>query len=103
MEAKYRNWLGKREKDKDGNRMIAAVHGLGDWLDGGGSAKSVVELILNMSRSGFSAENRVQAALAIAVLHERGDEFRFEWNRHYKGEDWALDMEISEKRLHNPA
>ncbi|MDO8430227.1 MAG: hypothetical protein Q7S73_02570 [bacterium] len=41
-------------------------------------------------------------ALAISAFHERGAPFRFNWNKFWQGEDWALDMELSEKRVFDP-
>ncbi|GEM_PF-4744648 len=102
MEEKYSEWLKKRKSDSHGKMMVEAVHSAGEALDKGRHAGEVLKMVLNLKRSSLPAEKMVQVALAISVLHERGDALRFEWNKYYKGEDWALDMEISEKRLHNP-
>ena len=102
MENKYFQWLEKRQGEPYGKLMIEAVGSIGEALDNGRRADDAVRMILSLNRSALSADKRVQVALAISLMHERGDAFRFEWNRHYKGEDWALDMELSEKRLYNP-
>jgi len=41
-------------------------------------------------------------ALAISVFHQKGASFRFNWNKFWQGEDWALDMELFEKRIFDP-
>lgn len=103
MEAKYSEWLEKRKSDPYGKLMLEALDGIGEVLDNRRRADDAVRMVLSLSRSALSAGKRVQIAVAIAFLHENGDAFRFEWNRHYQGEDWALEMESSdEKRLYDP-
>lgn len=103
MEETYCKWLEKIRNDHDAKLMMETVHGAGEILDNGGSVDNALRMILGLNRSALSAKNWVEIALAISLLNERGDEFRFAWNKYHAGEDWALDMELSEKRLYNPA
>lgn len=103
MDEKYQSWLGLRRKEPQGRLMTDGLQKVADCLDAGLSSESALKIILNLTWVGLFVENRVQLALALSFFHERGAEFRFAWNKYYKGEDWALDMEISEKRLHNPS
>ncbi len=101
MEEKYRGWLLKRKNDPRGNLIINAVSRIGDALDNGEVAKAL-QLALESKKSQLTLQDRTQVALAISVLHERGGKFRFAWNRHYRGEDYALGIELTEKRLFDP-
>lgn len=103
MEEKYSQWLEKRKREPCGYLLIITLHSVGDYLDENRAAKDTLEMIAQLKRYEVPIEDRVQIALAISIFSERGSEFRFEWNKYYMGEDWALNMEISEKRLHNPA
>lgn len=102
MEEKYQKWLQRRREEVGGHLLVDAVHSVGDYLDKNGYAEVAVRFVLQLKHGRLSIERRVQAALAISVFSERGAEFRFEWNKYYRGEEWALKMEASEKRLFNP-
>ena len=103
MEDKYQSWIKKRKYEPSGYLLIITLHSVGNYLDENHAVKNTPQMITQIKRYGVSIEERVQIALAVSIFSERGAEFRFEWNKYYRGEDWALEMEASEKRLFNPA
>lgn len=102
MEKKYYVWLERKKIEPRGGLIIDTVHRIGLHLDNGKSATEALKLIFCLKLSKLALEERTKVALAISILHPRGDELRLEWNKYYRGEQWALGMELTEKRLFNP-
>ncbi|OHB06009.1 MAG: hypothetical protein A3B16_02290 [Candidatus Zambryskibacteria bacterium RIFCSPLOWO2_01_FULL_45_43] len=55
----------------------------------------VVERLANLA---MMKNDRGYIALVISLFHERGRDFRFQWNKFWKGEEFALRMELLENK-----
>lgn len=100
-EAEFEKWRLKKSADYRNANIIIAVMEIGCCLDEGGPAIEAVKKIMKCP-CGISLKEIGYVALVISEFHERGKEFRFEWNQHWRGEDWALGMELTDKRVYNP-
>lgn len=104
MNGKYSQWLERRRKDSRGQLMMDSVNKVGGHLDRGGFTKEALALLFILKRvNGLTEKEYVQVALAIVILHTRGDEFRFQWNKYHRGEEYAQGQELSDKRLYDPS
>jgi|SRR3989338_10234662 len=65
-------------------------------LDSNHSVEEVVEILAKVKlNTKVKLKDLGYLALAVSIFHEKGRSFRFNWNRFWQGEDWALDGEIS--------
>lgn len=101
-EAEYKIWHDKNSADLSNLRIMKAVEEIGGCLD----KKEPIDLVMKRLKRcpcGIRLENIGYVALVISIFHERGDEFRFGWNKFWRGEDKAIKMENKDKRLYNPS
>ncbi len=105
MGNKYRAWLARRRTEPGGQKMIDALWEIGACLENdrrkSSSGEDALETALGFEEL-MSLWHVTQLALAISLFHERGDALRFAWNKKYRGEDWAIGMECSDKKLYDP-
>lgn len=102
MELKHQGWVKKMSADPRGAVILKTVEAIALRLESGEKAAVVFESFLLKNKK-LNLIEKTKIALAVSVLCERGDAFRFSWNSYYRGIEYATDMEISGiKELYDP-
>ncbi|MBU6141926.1 hypothetical protein KGO95_02285 [Patescibacteria group bacterium] len=104
-ENEYRAWQARRRMTRGEEEMIDACEKIAAHLEnerikvspGQDALDEALDFVKEMSLYDVT-----QVVLVISLFHERGDVLRFAWNKHYCGEDWALERERTNKRLYDP-
>ena len=103
MELKHQDWVKKMSADPRGAVILKTVEAIASRLESGEGAPAIFEKFL-LKNSELNISEKTKVALAVSVLCENGGKLRFAWNAYYKGEEWALGMELGpgEKKLSDP-
>lgn len=102
MEIRHAVWVQKMSSDQRGAVILEIVELIDSELESEVNPRIILDKYFLKNRK-LSLSDKTKIALAIAVLSANGDNFRFEWNRHYGGAGWADAMEILDKKeIYNP-
>ena len=94
-EVEFKKW---REKIIGQKRLavLAAALEVAGWLNSKDDVEAAVEKLARCKTA-----NRIRlrelgyVALVISIFHKHGDAFRYYWNRYWRGEDFALGIELT--------
>lgn len=102
MELKYSEWVRKMSAGPNGSVILEMADLVDSELGSKMNPRTVLDKYFLKNRK-LSLSDKTKIALAIAVLSANGDNFRFEWNRHYGGVGWADALEIlGRKEIYDP-
>lgn len=101
-EEKFEKWRLKMLSTKRVNILKGFLE-ICELLESGCSPNKAVEMLAKAElKAKIKLKDLGYLALAISAFHQNGKDFRFNWNKYWQGEDWALDIELAGERVFDP-